>query len=205
MPSSHELRAGDGMLLLDGRPFFPLQFRADEVEGVGWAEVAAIGFNCIRLKVFGAGHDHSVTTAAALPIPPPEELHGLKICGYVWDRVILDDQKTHRAELTAAVQELCAREDVLSYEVYNEPAWRPDAPTAVTITPEQMAQGFDLLKRLDGTGRPVHLGHSASATVEALQSYNRVSDCVGCNPYPVFPKHWKLGERPDNQNRQDLA
>ena len=48
-------------------------------------------------------------------------------------------------------------------------------------------------------------GHSASATVEALQEYNAACDLVGCNPYPVLPAQMRrhIGLRPSDGRALD--
>ena len=109
-----------------------------------------------------------------------------------------------RAELLAAVEQMRDHPNLLAYETYNEPAWRPDTPTEVSMTPAEMAAGYQALRSAD-PHHPVHLGHSASATVEALQEYNAACDIVGCNPYPVLPAQMRrhIGLRPSDGRALD--
>ena len=124
------------------------------------------------------------------------------------------------------MEELRDHPNMLAYETYNEPAWRPDTPTEVSMTPAEMAAGYEALRSAD-PHHPVHLvrrpqqrlflarlrfhsgfllqGHSASATVEALQEYNAACDLVGCNPYPVLPAQMRrhIGLRPSDGRALD--
>ena len=181
----------DRMLVLDGQPFFALQARHMPV-GATMQEVSEAGFNCFRHSVFGS--------LSWGPQDLPEERHGLKICAYLFDRTNLRADDKHDEELTSAIEELRPCPDLLAYETYNEPAWRPDAPTVVNQRAEDLATGYQLIRELD-PDHPVHQGHSASATIEALQEYNVAADIVGCNPYPVSPKHMRMhiGTRPDGR------
>ena len=187
----------DRLLVLDGQPFFALQARHTPM-GTTLQDVAEAGFNCFRHSVFGS--------LSWGPQELPEERHGLKICAYLFDRPNLRAEAKHREELVRAVEALRACPDLLAYETYNEPAWRPDAPTVVNQRAEDLATGYQLIKELD-PNHPIHQGHSASATVEALQAYNAAADIVGCNPYPVLPGHMRrhIGMRPDGRALSRLA
>jgi prepilin-type N-terminal cleavage/methylation domain-containing protein len=176
----------DRMLLADGRPFFVLEGRHLPVGGT-LADLAAAGFNCFRHLQFGG-----LEMAAA---PAPADTHGLRACVYLYDRLNLNADPTHRAQVEDAVAAWRKNPALLAYETYNEPAWRPDIPGTVNQTAADLATGYQLLNELD-PGRPVHIGHSCSATVAALRDYNRAANVVGCNPYPVKPdgmrRHWGI-------------
>ncbi|MBI2193450.1 MAG: hypothetical protein HYU36_15855 [Planctomycetes bacterium] len=182
------------MLELDGKPFFALQGRHMPA-GATMEDLAEAGFNCFRHLVFG-------TLGSTLPPPQPlpHELHGLKICAYLYNRTNLRANPTHEEELTRAVSELREHPDLLAYETYNEPAWRPDAPAAVNQSADDLATGYELVHRLD-PGHPVHQGHSCSGTVEGLEAYNACADILGCNPYPILPPRMRrhIGIRPDGR------
>jgi len=76
VPSRVTIRR-DRVLLADGQPFFPLQAR-HVPEGATLADLAAAGFNCTRWLVGGG------LNMTALPVP--DDLHGLKLCAYLYDR-----------------------------------------------------------------------------------------------------------------------
>ena len=181
----------DRMLLCDGRPFFPLQARHMPV-GATIKDLAGAGFNCIRHLVFGAQH---------MPAQPrPADLHGLKVCAYLFNRANLRADPDHRAALAGAVRALRDDPDLLAYENCNEPAWRPDLPDVVHHAAADLAAGYRLVKRLD-PHHPVHQGHSCAGTVEALREYNACADIIGCNPYPVLPSRMRrhMGIRADGR------
>ncbi|MSP12221.1 MAG: hypothetical protein EXR62_04595 [Chloroflexi bacterium] len=181
----------DRILEFNGQPFFALQGRHMPV-GASLKDLAEAGFNCFRLTSFG-GMKMSGQ-------PMPEERYGLKICAYLYNRMNLHSDPAFTQELTAVIERLKDHPDLLAYETYNEPAWRPDAPMLVSQTAEDLATGYQLVKKIDPY-HPIHQGHSASATVEALQEYNIAADIVGCNPYPVMPPHMRqhVGIRPDGR------
>ena len=176
----------DRMLLVDGQPFFVLQGRHLPVGGT-LADLADAGFNCFRHLQFGGLEMDAVAA--------PDQLHGLRACVYLYDRMNLNAGPAHREQLTQAVEVWREHPALVAYETYNEPAWRPDIPTTVNQTTDDLATGYSLLQELD-PGRPVHVGHSCSATVDALRDYNRAANVVGCNPYPVIPsgmrRHWGI-------------
>ena len=105
------------MLECDGKPFFPLQARHIPV-GATLKELAGAGFNCFRYLMFGAV-DIKVQAC-------PEELYGLKMCAYLFDRTNLRSDRRHRRILTETVRSLRENPALLVYENFNEPAWRPD-------------------------------------------------------------------------------
>ena len=176
----------DRVLVVDDRPFFVLQSRHLPI-GATLADLADAGFNCFRHCVFG--------TLGSAGQELPADLHGLKVCAYLYDRMDLRGNPSHERRLAQAVEAWREHPALLAYETYNEPAWRPDKPQTVNQTAEDLATGYARLKELD-PHHPIHLGHSASATVEALRDYNRAADIVGCNPYPVMPqgmrRHWGI-------------
>ena len=199
------IRSADNMLLLDGRPFFAIQCRHLPTGGT-WSAMSRTGFNCLRHRLFGAGDDRNgQTSGGQATLPSSDELAGLKVCVYLWNRMALSgDDDRHAEELSAAVRQLKDHPNLVSWETYNEPAWRPDAPTSVSVSPEELRTGYQLLRSID-PDHPVHLGHSASATVEALQTYNVGCDIVGCNPYPVLPDGIRahIGLRPSDGRALD--
>ena len=190
MPSKVTIR-NDRMLEFNGQPLFALQGRHMPV-GATIKDLADAGFNCIRTRPFG--------TLSSKGEAPSEELHGLKICAYLYDRMNLIEHPEYREILARTIQKLKQNPNLLAYETYNEPAWRPDLPTTVHQTAQDLSTGYQLVRELD-PHHPIHQGHSASATVEALQEYNVAADIVGCNPYPVFPAHMRRHEgiRPDGR------
>ena len=185
MASEVKIR-GDRMLVVDGKPFFVLEARHMPV-GATLSDLVDAGLNCFRHTQFG--------TLSSEPDPVPDELHGLKTCVYLYDRMNLRCDPSHAGQLETAVRAWRDHPGLLTYETYNEPAWRPDIPQKVNQTADDLATGYRLLKELD-PDHPVHVGHSCSATVEALRDYNRTTDIVGCNPYPVIPpgmrRHWGI-------------
>ena len=190
MASKVEIR-DDRMLVRDGQPLFVLQGRHLPI-GAMLADLAEAGFNCFRYTVFG--------TLGSAAEPPPVDLHGLLACVYLYDRMNLRADPSYESQLTDAVTQWREHPSLLAYETYNEPAWRPDVPHKVNQIADDLATGCRHVRELD-PHHPIHLGHSASATVEALRDYNRAADIIGCNPYPVMPegmrRHW--GIRPDGR------
>ena len=181
----------DRVLVCDGRPFFALQARHMPV-GATISDLAGAGFNCIRHLVFGALH--------APAQPRPADLHGLKVCAYLFNRANLRADRDHHAALAGAVRTLRDDPDLLAYENYNEPAWRPDAPDVVHHAAADLATGYRLVKRLDPY-HPVHQGHGCGGPVEALRTYNPCADILSCNPYPVLPARMRrhMGIRADGR------
>ena len=80
----------DRMLEFNEQPFFALQARHLPV-GATIEDVADAGFNCFRTSVFG--------TQSWGPQTLPGDLHGLKICAYLYDRTNLRVNPDHRDEL----------------------------------------------------------------------------------------------------------
>jgi len=181
----------DRMLVRDGHPLFVLQGRHRPV-GATLADLAEAGFNCFRYTFFG--------TLGSEPETLPDDLHGLLACVYLYDCMNLRADPSYESQLTDAVTRWREHPALLAYETYNEPAWRPDIPQKVNQTADDLATGYRRVRELD-PHHPIHLGHSASATVDALREYNRAADIIGCNPYPVMPvgmrRHW--GIRPDGR------
>ena len=181
----------DRIIECDGMPFFPLQARHIP-SGATLKELAEMGINCFRHIVFG-GFNMDATTL-------PAELHGLKICADLYNRMNFAANSAHEKELISAVEELRVNPDMLSYENCNEPAFRPDTPTVISQSAGDLAVGYRRLKEID-PHHPVHMGHGIGGSMEGLREYNACADIVGCNPYPILPPNMRrhIGIRSDGR------
>ena len=125
------------MLLLDDQPFFVMQCRHLPAGGT-WRAMAHTGFNCLRHRLFGAGDDRNGQTGTGQPsLPSPEELAGLKLCVYLWDRVALDAD-SGSDELATVVAQLKDDPNLLVWETYNEPCLLYTSPSPRDATLSRM-------------------------------------------------------------------
>lgn len=167
----------DRVLVVDGKPFFPLGARHVPV-GADLSVLADAGFNSFRHLAVG-GHNMEPTVL-------PRDLHGLLFWAYVYNLTDLEMDPDHRERLTELVKGFRAHPALLSYENMNECAWTFRRPGVARHTPEALEGGYRLLKSLD-PNHPVKIAHATAGTVETLEAYNTSNDIVGCNPYPVYP------------------
>ena len=196
------VRPADRVLLVDGRPFFPIEAWQLPARG-DLATVAAAGFNAVRWRPFGNGHRGPAagggggTRAQAFEggdsFGPDDAWElGLRVFVYLYDRCDLEPAENagYAEDVRAVVGRMRDHPATLCYETVNEPAWRPDALSSVFHAAESLAQGRELVRSLDPS-HPVFQGHSVSGTVDALRAYTAAADIMGCNPYPVFPEHMR--------------
>lgn len=170
-----------GRLVRNGQPFFPLGAR-HVPRGANAAMLASIGFNCLRVPVFGTD-----TTAIGVMQTDPSngDYGGLLYYPYLYDRADFStNADSRRRDLSRLVSAIRDDERLLCYEQKNEPSTTFRRPAKPSGDPEGLREGSNHLRSLD-CNHPIRVGHMTNSLVRTLKRYNPAVDIVGCNPYPV--------------------
>jgi len=154
----------DNMLLVEGKPFFPIALYAAPSEtDEGYAKVAQMGYNVVR------------SSEQMLEVA---QKHGLKVWLNVGQWLDLrQNRDANLKALTEFVGRVKNHPALLVYESQDEPVWR-QLPLDVFV------EGYHELKRLD-PDHPLWTNHAPRNTVEDLTIYARSSDIIGTDMYPV--------------------
>lgn len=175
---------------VDEKPFFLLGARHMPIGGTPTI-LAEAGFNAYRTLAFG--HD------VAEPEPPPAEDEPLFHWSYLFDRTILGRNSDYRRQLEAHLRQARRHPKLLCYENTNEVArhWKGSAPS---VTPEELAEGTDLVRKLD-PDHPIWIAHTRHRTVETLARYSPFGDITSCNCFPIAPPDMRqhIGVREDGR------
>lgn len=171
----------DGRIFVDRHPFFPLAARHTP-RGATPSRLAEVGFNCIRLTVFGT----DTSAIGAMKRDPLElDLGSLLYYPYLYNRADFSaDAIGRRADIKKLVEVVSGDPRLLCYEQKNEPSTTYRDPARASADPEGMARGSAYLRSLD-SGHPIRVGHMTNSLISTLRRYNEAVDIVGCNPYPI--------------------
>ncbi len=158
----------DNMLLVQGKPFFPIGlYEAPSSEGYAKA-LAAAGFNLCK-----AG----AATRAGIARPMAFGLHTWIAVGGGMD--FATDAAKKRENLARLVAAIGNEPGLLCWESIDEPAWGGQSA-------DGLYQGYCYLRALDPQ-RPIWTNHAPRNLVSTLAHYNRATDAAGCDIYPVPP------------------
>ncbi len=166
----------DNMLLVDGKPFFPIGVYYVPYSDRGLSEAAKAGFN---LALCPGG------PMAAKALKKFEE-YGLMAWVPIGGLMKLDQDKEARAaKLKETVERLKNEKALLVWESVDEPVWGSNT--------EGLLEGYRAVKALD-PDHPVWTNHAPRNTIAELARFNAATDITGCDIYPV----------PEPQTQSDL-
>lgn len=158
----------DNMLIVEGKPFFPIGlYEAPSSEGYARA-LADAGFNLCQ-----AG----IATRAAISRRMECGLHTWIGVGGSMD--FSTDAESKRKRLAGLVADLGDEPGLLCWESIDEPAWGGQ-------NADGLYDGYCFLRALDQQ-RPIWTNHAPRNLISTLAHYNRATDIAGCDIYPVPP------------------
>lgn len=158
----------DNMLVVDGKPFFPIGLY-EHPSSEGYARsLAEAGFNLCQ-----AG----IATRAAIARRMECGLHTWIAVGGSMD--FSTDAESKRERLAGLVADLGEEPGLLCWESIDEPAWGSQ-------NAEGLYEGYCFLRALDQQ-RPIWTNHAPRNLISTLAHYNRATDIAGCDIYPVPP------------------
>ena len=163
-----------GFLIVEGKRFFPIG-AYDPPQGWGPTEMAAAGFNLIRMKADRKAWDEA-------------QAAGLRVWFSFGDGLAFGatDADAKTKALAQRVKTLADHPALLLWETADEPAWTDADPAKARLTAEALTLGYKELHRLDPL-HPVYLNHAPRNMVETLQRYNSACDIVSADIYPIIP------------------
>lgn len=158
----------DNMLIVQGKPFFPIGlYEAPSSEGYARA-LAEAGFNLCR--------DVSASRSAIAKAMS----YGLHTWISVGDTLnFATDAAKKREALSTLVAQVGSQPGLLCWESMDEPAWG-------SASADGLYDGYCYLRALDQQ-RPIWTNHAPRNPVSTLAYYNRATDIAGCDIYPVPP------------------
>lgn len=175
------VRAGDRMLLVEGRPFFPLGVYEAPGTDSAMRRLARAGFNLVE---FPAGSAASLRDAL-------DRLQANGLVAWFTAGELLDfsrDAENRRRRLAALVDSVGDHPALLMWESMDEPVWSEHDADAYL-------EGYRYLHALD-PGRPIWTNHAPRNSVAELARWNRATDIAGADIYPV-PEPQRHSDLPD--------
>ena len=158
----------DNMLIVGGKPFFPIGLY-EQPSSEGYARsLADAGFNLCQ-----AG----IATRSAIARRMDCGLHTWIGVGGSMD--FSTDAENKRERLAKLVADLGDEPGLLCWESIDEPAWGGQ-------NAEGLYDGYCFLRALDQQ-RPIWTNHAPRNLISTLADYNRATDIAGCDIYPVPP------------------
>lgn len=164
------LRAADGMLLVAGKPFFPLGI----YEGAATTEY----LKSLRQAGFNVCLNHGISANSAQKLLDRVQAAGM----HLWIPVsstmdFSKDAERKREELRKLVAAAGSHPALLCWESIDEPAWGDQSA-------DGLYEGYCFLRALDQQ-RPIWTNHAPRNTIATLAHFNRATDISGADIYPV--------------------
>lgn len=159
----------DGMLVLEGQRTFMIGSYHLPKSETPYAVLRNNGFNLVRLPA----------NTRALDMAEKHGLWGWLGTGYI------NTAAQDSSRILGLIDSLKSHKALLIWEIADEPAFTWNAPD-LRIAPEKMYETWQLIKSTD----PLHLvytNHGPVNLVSTLQKYNRSTDIIACDVYPVIP------------------
>lgn len=164
------VRPEDNMLVVQGRPFFPLGLYESPGSEAYLRTLREAGFNlCLSNSLPAVG------TQALL-----DKVHAAGMRLWVPVGSLLDfssDATMKRQRLSEMVKRAADHPGLLMWESIDEPAWR-------SADADGLYEGYCHL-RLTDQQRLIWTNHAPRNLVSTLAYYNRATDASGCDIYPV--------------------
>lgn len=173
------VRAGDNMLLINGKPFFPIGLYEAPGTELYLKNLADAGFNlCHSPGASGQAFKALLDRAQSMDMKMWISVNGL-----------LDfsqDVEAKRKQLTDLVINIGSHPGLLCWESMDEPVWGSQNADAYY-------EGYSFLRALDQQ-HPIWTNHAPRNTIAELANWNRATDIGGVDIYPV----------PEPQSQSDL-
>jgi len=173
------VRPSDHMLLVQGKPFFPLGIYESPGAEPYMKKLADAGFNLCHVP------------GGASPVLPrlldTTLAHGMRV--WISASHLMDfskDADKRKAQLTQMVQLVGNHPGLLCWESIDEPAWGKQSA-------DGLYDGYCFLRALDQQ-HPIWTNHAPRNTILELAHFNRATDISGLDVYPV----------PEPQSQSDL-
>jgi hypothetical protein len=173
------VRPSDNMLIVAGKPFFPIGIYEAPGTEMYLARLADAGFNLC--------HSPGGSGPALRTLLDRAQAHGMKL--WISMSQLLDfsrDADEKRRQITDIVKSVGDSPGLLLWESMDEPVWGSQDPAGYY-------DGYCFLRALDQQ-RPVWTNHAPRNTVAELSHWNRATDLAGVDIYPV----------PEPQQQSDL-
>ena len=159
----------DNMLLVQGRPFFPLGIYERPMSAATLRNLSDAGFN---LCILGGG------LGAMRHVLDRAQAHGLHMWLPLSHMLDLSTDTENRSEsLRKHAETLGDHPALLCWESIDEPAWGSQSA-------EGLYEGYCLMRELD-PNRPIWMNHAPRNLISTLAHYNRGADIAGADIYPV--------------------
>ena len=173
------VRPSDNMLLVDGKPFFPIGIYEAPGTELYLKQLSDAGFNLCHMPG-GSG-------PALQTLLDRVQAHNMKM----WLSVsgLLDfskDPDAKRKQLADIVKSVGRHPALLLWESMDEPVWGGQ-------NADGYYDGYSFLRALDQQ-RPIWTNHAPRNTIAELSYFNRATDLAGLDVYPV----------PEPQTQSDL-
>jgi hypothetical protein len=173
------VRPSDNMLIVNGKPFFPIGIYEAPGTETYLARLADAGFNLC--------HSPGGSGQALKSLLDRAQAHGMKL--WISMSGLLDfskDADAKRTQMTDIVKDVGDNPGLLLWESMDEPVWGSQ-------NPDGYYDGYSFLRALDQQ-RPIWTNHAPRNTVAELSHWNRATDFAGADIYPV----------PEPQQQSDL-
>lgn len=173
------VRPSDNMLLVGGKPFFPIGIYEAPGTELYLKQLSEAGFNLC--------HTPGGSGPAMQNLMDRVQAHNMKM----WLSVsgLLDfskDPESKRKQLTEIVQSVGKHPALLLWESMDEPVWGGQ-------NADGYYDGYSFLRTVD-QNRPIWTNHAPRNTIAELSYFNRATDIGGLDVYPV----------PEPQTQSDL-
>jgi hypothetical protein len=173
------VRPSDNMLVVNGKPFFPIGIYEAPGTEMYLSRLAEAGFNLC--------HSPGGSGPALKSLLDRAQLYGMKL--WISMSGLLDfgkDADAKRAQMAETVKSVGDSPGLLLWESMDEPVWG-------SMDPAGYYDGYCFLRALDQQ-RPIWTNHAPRNTVAELSHWNRATDFAGADIYPV----------PEPQQQSDL-
>ena len=161
----------DGMLVINGKRTFIIGSYHHPLSGRPYEELAKHGYNYTRVKADNAeldsAHAHHLMT------------------WMVTGSIKSENRSADKERIALLVNRFKNHPSMLCWEMEDEPAftWNSAEPR---INPEPLIETYRLIKQED-PHHPVITNHGPVNLISTLAKYNRSTDIVACDVYPVIP------------------
>ncbi|MHB8994606.1 MAG: carbohydrate binding domain-containing protein [Armatimonadota bacterium] len=173
------LRPSDHMLIVEGKPFFPIGLYEAPGTETYLKRLSEAGFNLC--------HSPSGSGPALQRLLDRVQQYDMKM--WISMSGLLDfskDADKKRQQMTDIVNSVGTNPGLLVWESMDEPVWGSQPP-------EAYYEGYSFLRTLD-QHRPIWTNHAPRNSIAELSNWNRATDISGLDVYPV----------PEPQTQSDL-
>jgi hypothetical protein len=173
------MRSSDNMLIVQGKPFFP----------IGLYEAPGTEMYLKRLSEAGFNLCHSPAGSGPALQTMLDRVQQYNMKMWISMGGLLDfskDADKKRQQMTDIVSSVGANPGLLLWESMDEPVWGSQPA-------EAYYEGYSFLRALD-QNRPVWTNHAPRNSIAELSNWNRATDIGGLDVYPV----------PEPQTQSDL-